>query len=53
MIPNDIEQHLIELGLLKREELQARQAPPVIAEAPQPRVYAFIDPRDANGEIPF
>jgi hypothetical protein len=52
MIPTSIEQHLIEMGLLTLEELQARQAPLVTSIDPR-KSYAFIDPRDENGEIPF
>ena len=52
MIPSSIEQHLIDMGLLSLEELQARKVPPVAAKEPrEPDV--FRDPRNSAGEVPF
>lgn len=52
MRPNELEQHMIELGLVTLEELQARKAQSTQpAERREPD--AFRDPRDADGEVPF
>tara|TARA_R110002073_G_scaffold5474_5_gene33774 strand:- start:98 stop:292 length:195 start_codon:yes stop_codon:yes gene_type:complete len=50
MVPTSIEQHLIEMGLLTLEELQARQSPTAPIKRPPD---AFRDPRDANGDVPW
>lgn len=52
MIPSSIEQHLIDMGLLSLEELQARKVPPVAAKEPR-EPDAFRDPRNSAGEVPF
>lgn len=51
MIPTSIEQHLIDMGLLSLEELQARKVPPAPLSIREPIV--FRDPRNDVGEIPF
>ena len=51
MIPTSIEQHLIEMGLLSLEELQARKVPPAPLSIREPIV--FRDPRNDAGEVPF
>jgi len=52
MRPNELEQHMIELGLVTLEELQARKVQPTQPVVPR-EPDAFRDPRGADGEIPF
>ncbi len=52
MRPNELEQHMIELGLLSLEELQALKVSPAIPKEPRKPII-FRDPRDSAGEVPF
>ena len=53
MRPNELEQHMIELGLVTLEELQARKVQPAQPVDNSREPDAFRDPRGADGEIPF